>query len=201
MKERGGKGRLKKRREAGWGAFRHVTSFTQHNNTAVLTERLSSFLQLGKLRLWDMKRSGQGHRRGNDSADLIPVGLHTNGENPGFPLQGNCWFYLISHLHSSNLPDYTPSNPPHSSKMCHKSQALPEVHSAEALLEFSFHPHCIRLQTSLNRFLCCLPSLMSLLKRKGPLSQVFGHRHTTPGTGQDHERHQEAARELPEGCL
>lgn len=59
-----------------------------------------------------------------DSADLIPVGLHTNGENLGFPLQGNCWFYLISHLHSSNLPDYTPSNPPHSSKMCHKSQAL-----------------------------------------------------------------------------
>lgn len=52
---------------------------------------------------------------------------------------------LNSELALANLPDYTPLNPPRSSKMCHKSQALPEVYSEEPLLEFSFNLHCIRL--------------------------------------------------------
>lgn len=64
--------------------------------------------------------------------------------------------------------------------MCHKSQALPEVCSDEALLEFSFNPHCIRLRMSLNRFLCCLPSLMmSLLKKRTLVPGILSSPHHT----------------------
>lgn len=68
---------------------------------------------------------------------------------------GNCWFYLYLSLLSPNLPYFTPLNPPHSSRMCHKSQFLEEVRSDNAL------------------FLHCLLSLIMNFLKERTMTCIF----------------------------
>lgn len=113
--------------------------------------------------------------------------------------QATVGFTYCLNMLSPNLPYSTPLNPPHSSKMCHKSQFLSEVCSTGALLQNSTLTliTLVTLRKILNCFLCCLPSLMMSFSKQRTLSYVFCCFLTQLAQCQAHKRCLEAATEQP----